>query len=307
MLPVSSPPRSLSSTNTCFQASKSKPTTTQAEADKKAERLAKLEAWKKKKETQAAKEKEVNPLQTRRLLAEMDGKPSKPPAAGSPVVESPASASPAPGQVSADASPATSYAGKFDPKAVAKKAAAAPATSKLGSVPLGSVEGKNGGAPKPPATQTAKASALPANRGNIGGFGFQKQGDKLAGKRKINLDEEVTSQRKLVKLPTLPAVADDTPWVDQDEDDSDTGEVGATEEEAAANLRAAHEKRIQQETQTTEDSVDVEMGGEEDSAEPDNTAAAATAATPPPAAPEAAPEAAPDTMEVDEEDRKSHV
>lgn len=219
-------------------------------------------------------------MQTRRLLAEMDEKAHKPSAAASPAVESPASASPTPGQVSAEASPATSYAGKFDPKAVAKKSSAS-TTSKLGGTPLGSVDGKNG-APKAAAPQTAKASALPANRGNIGGFGFQKQGDKLAGKRKIDLDEEVTSQRKLVKLPTLPTEPDDTPYVDQDDDDSDTGEVGATEEEAAAKVRAAHERRIQKENQTAEDSADVAMDGVETSAEPNGTTASSTAATPAP-------------------------
>lgn len=284
-------------TNACFQASKAKSSAAQAEADKKAERLAKLEAWKKKKESQAAKEKEANPLQTRRLLAEMDVKAHKPSASASPVVESPASASPTPRQVSADASPATSYAGKFDPKAVAKKSALS-TTSKAGGIPLGSIEGKNG-VPQASAAQATKASALPANRGNIGGFGFQKQGDKLAGKRKIDLDEEVTSKRKLVKLPALPAEADDTPYVDQDDDDSDTGEIGETEEEAAAKVRAAHEKRIQEENHTAEESGDVEMDIEQENpAQPNGTTATTTAA---PLAPVAA-EDATDSMEVDEED-----
>lgn len=285
-------------TNAHFlQAAKTKSATAQAEADKKAERLAKLEAWKKKKESQAAKEKEANPLQTRRLLAEMDEKAHKPSsAAASPVVESPASASPtpAPQPVSADASPATSYAGKFDPKAVAKKSAA-PTTSKLGGTPLGSVEGNNG-VPKPSPALVTKASALPAKRGNIGGFGLQKQGDKLAGKRKLDLDEEVTSTRKLVKLPTLVAEADDTPYVDQDEDDSDAGEVGATEEEAAALVRAAHEKKRVQESQGPEDSADVEMDGAGNTPQPNGTATTATAAAAAPAP------AAADSMEVDEED-----
>src|SRR5690606_28628778 len=73
------PDASYAVTNSCFlQAAKTKSAAAQAEADKKAERLAKLEAWKKKKESQAAKEKEANPLQTRRLLAEMDEKAHKP-------------------------------------------------------------------------------------------------------------------------------------------------------------------------------------------------------------------------------------
>lgn len=230
----------------------------------------------------------------------MDEKAHKPSsAAASPVVESPASASSTPGPqpISTDAPPATSYAGKFDPKAVAKKSATS-TTSKLGGTPLGSVEGNNG-VSKPVAAPVTKASALPAKRGNIGGFGLQKQGDKLAGKRKLDLDEEVTSTRKLVKLPTLEAEADDSPYVDQDEDDSDTGEVGATEEEAAALDRAAHEKKLVQESQAPEDSADVAMDGAENAPQPNGTSttsAAAATATP------AAAEKAADSMEVDEED-----
>lgn len=225
----------------------------------------------------------------------MDEKAHRPSTSVSPVVESPVSASPTTGKISADASPATAYAGKFDPKAVAKKSAASTAP-KTNDVPLGSVEGN--GVSKTSTTQATKASALPANRGNIGGFGFQKQGDKPAAKRKIDLDEEVTSKRKLVKLPTLPAEADPTPYVDQDDDDSDTGEIGATEEEAAAKVRAAHEKRIQQENQAAEASTDVAMDGEETPAQPNGTAATSSSATPAPAATGDGVNG----MEVDEED-----
>src|SRR5690606_15225331 len=116
------------------------------------------------------------------LLAEMDEKSSRPSAIASPVVESPASASPTPGQ-SSDASPATSYAGKFDPKSIAKKAAQ---VSKANGAPLGAFGAKDG-PPKLAAKESTKAPGLPANRGNISSFGFQKQGDKLAGKRKLDL------------------------------------------------------------------------------------------------------------------------
>ena len=226
----------------------------------------------------------------------MDEKAHKPSATATPVVESPASASPTPGQVSAGASPATSYAGKFDPKAVAKKSAAS-TTSKLGAAPLGAVDGKNG-VVQPSAPPPTKASALPAKRGNIGGFGFQKQGDKLAGKRKIDLDEEVTSKRQLVKLPTLPTEPDNTPYVDQDEDDSDTGEIGETEEEATAKVRAAHERRIQQENQNTGESADVTMESGENTAQSNGTTAAtaATTSTPAPA------EGGADGMDIDDEE-----
>ncbi|SPN96767.1 related to Pre-mRNA-processing ATP-dependent RNA helicase PRP5 [Cephalotrichum gorgonifer] len=287
------PDRARSPAGNALDDAKNKAAPAKSDAEKKAEARAKLEAWKKKREAQAAKEKDANPAQTRLLLAEMDEKAQKPSAAASPAVESPASASPAP-----DASPATSYAGKFDPKAVAKKSTAS-TTSKLGGVPLGSIDRKNGTL-APSASQVGKASALPANRGNIDGFGFQKQGgDKLAGKRKINLDEEVTSKRKLIKLPNLPVGADDTPYVDQDDDD-DTGDIAATEEEAAAAVRAAHERRIQQENPTTETPADVEMNGEGETPQPNGTATNGAPPTPAPAP--AAMEVAADAMEVDEEE-----
>lgn len=87
----------------------------QTEAEKKAERLAKLEAWKKKMaEDKERKEKDLAVGGTRKLLDDIDQK-----ATASPSHESPAS----PGTPNSVASPAP-YAGKFDPKAIAKKAAA---------------------------------------------------------------------------------------------------------------------------------------------------------------------------------------
>nr|XP_036585615.1 pre-mRNA-processing atp-dependent rna helicase prp5 [Colletotrichum truncatum]KAF6795666.1 pre-mRNA-processing atp-dependent rna helicase prp5 [Colletotrichum truncatum] len=251
---------------------KPKPTPAQTEADKKAERLARLEAWKKSRENKANKENEVNPSQTRNLLAEMDKKsvPSPvaasptvaSPAVASPVVASPGSASPAPTQpTSGVASPAVPYAGKFDPKAIAKKSAASHKHGSTNGV-LGSLEGRPEQSTAA-VTQTTKASALPANRGNLSAFGFHKQtdGDKLASKRKLDLDEEEGTKRKLTKLPALPLETDDTPYADQDEDDeSDGGNFAETEEEAIAAARAAHERRereMQQETQ--EEKADVAM------------------------------------------------
>lgn len=106
------------------------------------------------------------------------------------------------------------------------------------------------------------ASALPANRAKTSGFGFGKsQGDdKLPSKRKLDLDEEVTTKRQLTKLPSLPIEADDTPYVDQDEGEDDEGgdEFAENEEEAAAAARAAHEKRLQAEEEAAK-----EAGGDE--------------------------------------------
>ncbi|KAK1512766.1 DEAD/DEAH box helicase [Colletotrichum tamarilloi] len=235
-------------------AAKPKPAPAQTEADKKAERLARLEAWKKSRENKANKENEVNPSQTRNLLAEMDKKsvaspaPASPsvasPAVASPVVASPA-ASPAPTlNTSGNASPAVPFAGKFDPKAIAKKSAASHKNTGTNSV-LGALEGRPE-KPTAPVAPITKASALPANR-NLSAFGFSKataDSEKLANKRKLDLDEEEGTKRKLTKLPALPLEADDTPYADQDEDDeSDGGNFAETEEEAAAIARAAHERR----------------------------------------------------------------
>ncbi|OLN88811.1 Pre-mRNA-processing ATP-dependent RNA helicase PRP5 [Colletotrichum chlorophyti] len=256
------------------EAAKPKPTQAQTEADKKAERLARLEAWKKSRENKAAKENEVNPSQTRNLLAEMDKKSAPSPAAASPAVASPAiaspsvvsraSASPAPTQPgSGAASPAVPYAGKFDPKAIAKKATLSNKNTVTNGV-LGVLDGRLE-KPIAPVAQITKASALPANRGNLSAFGFHKStadSDKLASKRKLDLDEEEGTKRKLTKLPTLPLEADDTPYADQDEDDeSDGGEFAETEEEAIAAARAAHERRgreLQEAQEEAKPDVDME-------------------------------------------------
>ncbi|KAM3524090.1 hypothetical protein MY4038_007913 [Beauveria bassiana] len=227
-------------------------TTAQADAEKKkAERLAKLEAWKKKKELEAQKPKEVNPLQTRSLLAEMDKKSSGMPSdAASPAVSS--GASPTPGPDSGNASPVRPYAGKFDPKSIAKKSAAR--THDETKSILGSINPEQGKLSVP--VKQSTASALPANRAKTSAFGFGKsQGDeKLPSKRKLDLDEEETTKRKLTKLPSLPVEADDTPYVDQDDDDDDNGdEFAENEEEAAAAARAAHERRLQAEEEASKE------------------------------------------------------
>ncbi|EGX91746.1 DEAD/DEAH box RNA helicase [Cordyceps militaris CM01] len=239
-------------------AKQARDTAAQTDADKKkAERLAKLEAWKKKKELEGQKQKEVNPSQTRNLLAEMDKKASGAPSgAASPAVSS--VASPTPGPDSGNESPVRPYAGKFDPKSIAKKSAARTHDSTKSI--LGSINTEQGKLSVP--VKQSTASALPANRAKTSGFGFGKsQGDdKLPSKRKLDLDEEVTTKRQLTKLPSLPIEADDTPYVDQDEGEDDEGgdEFAENEEEAAAAARAAHEKRLQAEEEAAK-----EAGGDE--------------------------------------------
>lgn len=304
------------------QAQKAKSNAAQPEVDKKAERLAKLEAWKKKKELEGQKQKEVNASQTRNLLAEMDKKAKEgSTAAPSPVVSSAASPTPVD---SGSASPAKPYIGKFDPKTIAKKSAShQKSTDSTKGGALGSIDIQPSSIPAPakraptgetpttsavqdltPANKCYQASALPTNRAKTSSFGFGKshaEGDKLASKRKLDMDEEITTKRQLTKLPSLPIEADDTPYADQDEDDESDGDIFAeNEEEAAAAARAAHERRLQAENQVenqTENQADEEMKDAEPQAAEQSTngehaANGETASSKPPA----------ESMDVDEED-----
>lgn len=251
---------------------------TQAQTDKQAERLAKLEAWKKKTLTSKQATKDSDATSTRKLLAEMDGKASGPPTAvASPLQGSSALASPGTPQSNQETSPVAPYAGKFDPKAIAKKSAARhQSPTELGAIPVAPpAPGKpnkntaSSGEYRPsllgitntyvpsivdPIVQSVTtlltpntAPILPTGSA-ISGFGFQKAGgdvDKPAAKRKLILDDEETSKRKLAKLPDMSLEeADAAPYTNEDdESDSDGDNFAGTEEEAAAAARAAHERR----------------------------------------------------------------
>ncbi|KAI0459408.1 hypothetical protein F5B21DRAFT_499588 [Xylaria acuta] len=252
------------------------PSAAQTEADKKAERLARLAAWKKRHEDKE-KQKETTPGATRKLLAEMDEKANGTSSTATPTGVSPGPASPADAQ---PLSPAAQYAGKFDPKAIAKKSAS---KSQLpgGVAKLGAITGPPAGKPSsakapaatlpaatlPSATKTSSASALPQTKTSR--FGFHKQStdaDKAPQKPKLILDEEEISDRKLAKLPSLPlADVDDTPYENQDEDDDiDADNFAGDEEEEAAAARAAQERReeriaqenAQQDTEMQVDAVE---------------------------------------------------
>lgn len=270
-----------------------------SEADKKAERLAKLDAWKKKiAEDKERKEKELGAGGTRKLLDDIDQK-----ANGTPTVASPASpkgvASPVP------------YAGKFDPKAIAKKAVAN-SSSTLGkdlplkeltkaSAILPSVKGLQADK-KPTAFNSSPsgtlksisqvvvvnylnnindhtASALPKARANLSAFGLsiKPDSDKTTSKRTLDLGEDEEGRKKLEKLPTLPlantenedaALANDV----EDDDDEDVDMEAGTEEEAAAAARAAAEKReerrLEQQEQEKNMENDTKMEGVPTQAEP---------------------------------------
>ncbi|CZT01586.1 probable Pre-mRNA-processing ATP-dependent RNA helicase prp5 [Rhynchosporium agropyri] len=231
----------------------------QTEAEKKAERLAKLEAWKKKMaEDKERKEKEFTAGGTRKLLDQIDQR-----ANASPTVASPAS----PTTPNSIASPAP-YAGKFDPKAIAKKAVASSSSaSTLGKdLPLqeltkasatltSSIKGLQANKTTTAFNSTSKASALPKARANLNAFGLGAKSvtdnEKPSSKRTLDFGEDDDARKKLEKLPTLPlaniedddaALANVAEGEDDDDDDVDMQD-GGTEEEAAAAARAAAEKR----------------------------------------------------------------
>ncbi|KAH7403383.1 putative Pre-mRNA-processing ATP-dependent RNA helicase prp5 [Cadophora sp. MPI-SDFR-AT-0126] len=252
----------------------------QTEAEKKAERLAKLEAWKKKMaEDKERKEKELAIGGTRKLLDEIDQKTN-----GTPSVASPAS----PSTPISLASPAP-YAGKFDPKAIAKKAVAnSSSTSTLGKdLPLkeltkasatltSSVKGLQADKKTTAFNSTSKASALPKARGNLNAFGLGAKSatdsEKPTSKRTLDFGEEDDARKKLEKLPTLPLanIEDDDAALanvaeEEDDDDDVDMEDAGTEEEAAAAARAAAEKR---EERLQEQNLAKEADGTEESTEP---------------------------------------
>ena len=246
----------------------------QTEEEKKAERLAKLEAWKQKQAAEKTRKQEELDAAggTRSLLEEMDKK-----ANASPV----AIPSPEASEVNGDASPQP-YAGKFDPKAIVKKATTGAASAtKLGTdiaLPevaktsatlnslstgpkanhsLATVKGSSGKfhhQSVPLARSCAylllgkSSSAAPLKaRGNVSGFGLSTkptaESDKPAAKPGLDFGEEEGSRKKLEKLPTPPpedivtnddAAMADGAKVEGEEDDDDEDMQDAGTEEEAA-------------------------------------------------------------------------
>ncbi|KAF9887513.1 pre-mRNA processing RNA-helicase [Aspergillus nanangensis] len=238
-------PRSRETSKQSTPATPAAPT----EEDKRAERLAKLEAWKQKQA--AEKERKQREAATaggaRSILDEIDRKSGLSPAVGSP--KSPATPAP--------------YAGKFDPKAIAKNAA----PSQTGP---GNVLGDDVAVPfsaKTPATSTASkaqankpsttsiGSATLKAKGNVGRFGLgTKQAadsEKPSATKTLGFGEEESTRRKLERLPTPPMddakengdkMAEIVEEEEEEDDDVDMQE-GDTEEENAAAARAAAERR----------------------------------------------------------------
>ena len=216
----------------------------QTEEERKAERLAKLEAWKRKQaEERERKQRELQGAAgTRSLLEAIDKRAAGSNAAvtaspGSPALQ-PSASTPEPDDTSKP------YAGKFDPKAIARKAtanSAAPTTlgtdisvpglakASATSIPSGaSVKAdKASAAASTPSNgesicsstrsflasdhsllRLAAVSALPKSRGNVSGFGLGGRpgadADKGPTKRALELGEEESKRKKLERLPTPP-------------------------------------------------------------------------------------------------------
>ncbi|CAL5870887.1 uncharacterized protein PFLUO_LOCUS5128 [Penicillium psychrofluorescens] len=222
-------------------------TTVPTDEEKRAERLAKLEAWKQKQAAERERKlQEQAASGPKNILEEIDRKSGLSPAVGSP--QTPAtpteSATPAP------------YAGKFDPKAIAKHST----TTTAGPAVLGN----DVAVPLPAKSSTpsstaplaqsnkpaAKASTPFKAKGNVGRFGLvakpASDNEKATAVRTLGFGEEESTRKKLERLPTPPLEdvknADVVPD-DAGDDDDDVDMQEGTEEEAAAAARAAAERR----------------------------------------------------------------
>jgi ATP-dependent RNA helicase DDX46/PRP5 len=249
--------RRSSSAQRSIQTSKpSTPTALTAE-EQKAARLAKLEQWKKKQaEEQAKKQKELEAAGgARSILNEIDRRAGISPAATSPQSATtpltPDVPSPAP----------TPYAGKFDPKAIAKKAHHASAATKVLGGDITAPIIANGHPLKAASSTSIPGSPRTAHppkslkaTGNLGKFGL---GSKVSietdvAKRSLDFEDEEATKKKLEKLPNLVLEqSNGTPDAQPDEADEGDDDLdlqdGDTEEEALAAARAAAEQRSQAE------------------------------------------------------------
>ncbi|KAF2094635.1 P-loop containing nucleoside triphosphate hydrolase protein [Rhizodiscina lignyota] len=229
------------------------------EKKKQAERLAKLEAWKAKHAAAKQKEQKATAADTRSPLPDVDKKTT-------PATSPPASSAAPNGIVRPE--PA-SYAGKFDPKAIAKKKGASNATvkaalgddvlvpsknrlasiSKFGTLSVSATDVKGSARDNVSISSIRPLKA----KGNLSGFGFGSKAapdnNASASKQGLDLAEEETTRRKLERLPSPPPGAKDddavnTNGIEEDVDDADEDmQDGGTEEEMAAAARAAAEMR----------------------------------------------------------------
>ncbi|KAJ5185667.1 hypothetical protein N7472_010507 [Penicillium cf. griseofulvum] len=203
--------------------------TAQTDEEKKAERLAKLEAWKQKQAAEREKkQKEQAAVDPKKILEAIDRKS----------VVSPAAPTAFPGKL------------KFDPKAIVKSsttAAAAPAV--LGTDVAVPASAKGPSAVKstiPPVAPATLSGPLKA-KGNVSGFGLgvkqvsetEKPSAKTLG---FGDADEQSTRKKLERLPTLPLDVSAQVEDAGEEDDVDM-QADETDEHAAAVAHAAVERR----------------------------------------------------------------
>ncbi|KAE8549572.1 hypothetical protein EYB25_008094 [Talaromyces marneffei] len=258
--------RSLNRDSAAVSREASKATTpapaAQTDEEKKAERLAKLEAWKQKQA--AERERKQRELAAaggpRSILTEIDKKSGLSPL--SPAPTSPST----PTSVTAS----SEYGGKFDPKAIAKKATGVTSQSSLlGKDVIVPDSDRADGIIKanklPVAPGKASAAPLKAS-GNVGKFGFGNklaaETEKSSAKRTLDFGEEESKRKKLEKLPSPPPedTEDATKDIVAEDDDSDVDMENGTEEENVAAARAAAEKREERlQAQQVEPNGDIAM------------------------------------------------
>lgn len=249
------PPLLQSSAQTFRQISKPSTPTINDIDEKKAARLAKLEAWKKKQaEEQAKKQQELASAGgARSLLREIDKRDALTPTASSPQSpDTPDVASPAP------------YAGKFDPKAVAKKAHASSTSKGILGADIAApklINGTSASILTPGPRPTSPLPKMPSSlkpKGNLSGFGLATKSTTETDKSKSNLDfdDDESDRKKLAKIPSLPTeatngtMADSPDGHDDAEDDGDHDldmQEGEADEGVLAAARAAAEQRSQAE------------------------------------------------------------
>ncbi|KAJ5281306.1 Pre-mRNA-processing ATP-dependent RNA helicase prp5 [Penicillium angulare] len=205
----------------------------QADEQKKAERLAKLQAWKQKQAAERErKEREEAATGPRNILDAIDRKTGITSAVGSPNTPVTPTDFPA----------ATPYPGKFDPKAIAKNATNSSVSKDVLGIDIDVPQ---------PAKTAAKPLTAPSAplkpKGNVSGFGLgakpPSDKEKSTATRTLGFDEEVTTRKKLERLPTPPLDDGKDNAVDDAVDDDVDMQEDATEEDAAAAARAAAERR----------------------------------------------------------------
>ena len=265
-------------------------TPTQTDEQKKAERLAKLEAWKQKQAAERdRKQQEAEAAGgTRSLLAEIDKKAEQFPSNASP--KSPIT----PVDVNGAAS-STAYAGKFDPKAIAKKAAtssnsreklgigaALPEIAKVSATTkLATFDTKANAQQVTSASSPRKCLAkeykwllnltddvCPVSntplkaRGNVSGFGLSSKAssdaEKSTTRPAVDFGDEEDGRKKLERLPTPPSedaslnhdAATSNANQEEDDDYDDDGLQEAGTEEEAAAAARAAAEKREERLQT---------------------------------------------------------